>query len=511
METTVQNPTPGHDWLDVLIIGAGVAGISAACHLRRNCPGKRFAIIERRNTVGGTWDLFRYPGVRSDSDMFTYGYSFKPWNKARLLADGQSILGYLGEAAREHDVDRNILFGRKVVRARWSSSASGWEVETLEESTGRTEIHRARFLVCCTGYYNYDRGYRPDFPGEAEFKGRIVHPQHWPDDLDYANKRVIVIGSGATAVTLVPSMAPQAAHVTMLQRSPGYLISFPANDAVARLCQRLLPRNTAYRLTRARYVALQRLSYILAKRFPAAMRRLLLELARRQLDGKVDMRHFTPRYQPWDQRLCVVPGGDFFRVLREGRASIVTDEIESFVGEGIRLSSGEVVAADIVVTATGLEVQMLGGMRLEVDGTPVPLSQRMMYKAVQLEGVPNLAMLIGYTNTSWTLKVDLAAEYVCRLLRHMDQHGYSRATPRAAAGQRAADTILDGLSSGYVRRAASVLPRQGQADPWLVSHNYHRDLSLLLKAPIENDGLDFGRAEEAGDARIGHAPVAVEA
>jgi cation diffusion facilitator CzcD-associated flavoprotein CzcO len=448
--------------LDVVFLGAGISGIGAACHLRRSCPDKRFAILERREAIGGTWDLFRYPGIRSDSDMATFGYSFRPWTEPSLLADGPSIRQYVVDTAREYDVERHVRFGRKVMRCTWSSAETCWTVTA--EHDGAVEEYRARFLIGCTGYYNYDAGYAPRFPGEDDFVGTIVHPQHWPETLDYANKRVVVIGSGATAVTLVPTLARTAAHVTMLQRSPSYFLSVPAIDPFAK-AMRGLPPKLAYRVTRARNAAIVRSLYVMSRKYPAAMRRLLLAQVRRQLAGAVDMVHFTPSYDPWDERLCVLPNGDLFAALRGDRASIVTDHVAAFTPAGIRLRSGKEIEADIVVKATGLEVEMLGGIEVLVDDVPVRVRDLMVYKGVLVENIPNVAIIFGYTNISWTLKVDLACEYVTRLLRHMDSHGLARVTPRDREGQRTDDTILGSLSSGYIQRAADRLPRQSKRTP----------------------------------------------
>ncbi|TXH05854.1 MAG: NAD(P)/FAD-dependent oxidoreductase [Nevskiaceae bacterium] len=486
--------------VDVLIIGAGLSGIGAACHLRRQCPDKTFAVLERREAIGGTWDLFRYPGIRSDSDMYTFGFNFKPWTEPRVLADGPSIRRYVTETAREYDVESQIRFRRKVLRADWSTAQSRWTVEALNEATGETEQYAASFVIGCTGYYNYDAGYRPKFPGETKFKGQIVHPQHWPEGLDYEGKRVVVIGSGATAITLVPSMTDKAAHVTMLQRSPTYIMSVPAIDPLAARLQRLLPDKIAYRLNRARNINVQRLLYQASRRHPRLIRRLLLGLVRKQV-GEANMRHFTPNYMPWDQRLCVVPNGDLFRALREGKASMATDQIESFTADGIRLKSGETLKADIIVTATGLDVQMFGGIEMAVDGEPVKVKDRLTYKGVLVEGVPNAAIVFGYTNASWTLKADLAAEYVCRLLKHMDQNGYRQVMARDREGCGTEDTVLGGLSSGYIQRAADKLPRQGSHRPWKVVQDYLRDIPIMRRGALEDGVLEFD-GKPSADRRL---------
>lgn len=477
--------------VDVLIVGAGISGIGAACHLRRECPGKSFAILERRQSIGGTWDLFRYPGIRSDSDMYSFGYNFRPWTEPKVLADGPSIRRYVTETAREYDVERHIRFGLKVLSADWDSRRQRWTVEALHEASGDTQRYDAGFLMGCTGYYNYDAGYRPEFPEESRFKGQIVHPQHWPEGLDYRGKRVVVIGSGATAITLVPSMAEAAAKVTMLQRSPTYILSVPAVDAIAAALQKWLPSTLAYRINRGRNITLNRLLYRAARSRPKAVRRLLLGLVRRQIGDKVDMRHFTPDYMPWDQRLCVVPNGDLFKALRSGKAEMATDHIECFTETGIRLKSGTELPADIVVTATGLDVQLMGGVAVRIDGEPFAVKDRLTYKGVLMEGVPNAAIIFGYTNISWTLKADIAAEYVCRLLKHMDRKGYAQVTPRDPGDHRTEDTVLGSLASGYIRRAADRLPRQGSAAPWQITQDYVRDAPVLRYGSLEDEALEF--------------------
>lgn len=489
--------------VDVLIIGAGLSGIGMACHLTREQTGRSYAILERRTAIGGTWDLFKYPGIRSDSDMYTFGYGFRPWNGTKVLADGPHIRQYVEDTAAEYGVTEHIHFGRKVTTARWSSATETWTVEALDEQTGAVETFTSNFLVGCTGYYDYDNGYLPEFPGAADFGGQIVHPQHWPEDLDYRGKKVVVIGSGATAITLIPAMSDDAAHVTMLQRSPTYITTLPANDPVAvgmKLAK--VPDKVAYRIGRARNIALQRASFELSRTNPAASRRVLLAAVRAQIGNKIDMRHFTPSYNPWDQRLCVVPNGDLFRVLRSGKASIVTDRIETFTERGIRLASGEELAADIVVSATGLRVQMLGGATLEIDGEPVVTRDRVVYKGTMLDGVPNAMMVLGYTNASWTLKADLAAEYFCRVLNHMREHGYTRMEAIAEEGDRSPDSVMGGaLTSGYIQRGDAVMPRQGTRGPWQVINSYFRDRKMLRKAPLDDGVLTFTRASHAAEAR----------
>ncbi|HZC74030.1 MAG TPA: NAD(P)/FAD-dependent oxidoreductase [Jatrophihabitans sp.] len=487
--------------VDVLILGAGVSGIGAACHLTRECPDKTYLVLERRERMGGTWDLFRYPGIRSDSDMFTFGYSFRPWNETRVLADGPSIQRYVAETAAEYGVDEHIRYGMHVLKAGWSSAAGVWSVEVRDAATKRRKRFTANFLMTCTGYYNYDHGYCPEFPGQADFPGPVIHPQHWPDELDYRGKKVVVIGSGATAVTLVPAMAPDAAHVTMLQRSPSYVLSLPAVDGISERLRRILPDSVVFRMARRRNIGLQRALYGLSRSRPSAMRRLMLKLAQRQLGGLSDMKHFSPAYDPWDQRLCIVPDGDLFKSVRSGRAEIITDGIERFTPTGIRLISGEELEADIIVTATGLDVQMLGGAEMEIDGAPVAVNDVLTYKSVLLEGVPNATLVFGYTNASWTLKADLASEYTCRLLNHMDAHGYTQVVARATTADRGTGSVLDSLTSGYVRRAADRLPRQGARPPWQVRNDYLRDVPVLRYGAIDDGVLRFSRAAAKAAAK----------
>ncbi|HZR35759.1 MAG TPA: NAD(P)/FAD-dependent oxidoreductase [Nevskia sp.] len=482
------------DHYDVLIVGAGLSGIGMACHLAMECPEKQVAILERRNAIGGTWDLFRYPGIRSDSDMFSFGYKFRPWNELKVLADGPSIRKYVTETAQQYGVDRKIQYGLKIVSANWSSEQKLWTLTALHEASGEQRTFRCSFLVSCTGYYNYDKGYLPHFPGVERFKGQCIHPQHWPENLDYRGKRVVVIGSGATAVTLVPAMAADAAHITMLQRSPSYIFSVPGFDKLSAVLRHVLPERWVYRLARWRNITLQRWIYKAARRWPDRVRALLLAGVRSKLGKDFDMRHFTPSYKPWDERLCAVPDADLFEAIKSGKASVVTDHIETFTERGILLKSGQQLEADIIVTATGLQVQTFGGVDLKVDGQPRPMSQLMMYKGVLLQDVPNMAWIIGYTNAPWTLKADIASQYVCRLLQHMRRRGLAVVTAKAPAGMAEDDTILGSLSSGYVRRAAHTLPRQGRALPWRVLHNYEVDRVTLLDDPIDDGQLSFAAA-----------------
>jgi len=485
---------------DVLIIGAGVSGIGLACHLARSCPEKSVAILERRSDIGGTWDLFRYPGIRSDSDMYTFGYSFRPWTQTKILADGPAIKGYVRETARDYNVEDNIHYGLDVRRAKWSSEQACWTVYARDESTGGNRRFSCNFLLGATGYYHYDAGYKPDFPGEDQFKGQVIHPQHWPEDLDYTGKRVVIIGSGATAITLVPAMAKDAAHVTMLQRSPSYVASIPAIDRLSERLYQVLPDDWVYRMARKRNITLQNMIYKASQRWPGPMRWLLRKGVQWQVGDDVGMQHFDPSYNPWDERLCVVPNGDLFRTLKNGDASIVTDHIETFTENGIRLQSGKELEADIVVSATGLNLQLMGNMEVEVDGESVEVPERVMYKGVMLEGVPNAAMIFGYINASWTLKVDIAGEYLGRLLQHMDANGHGTAVPRDHEGCKAERSMLDALKSGYARRAAPLLPRQGTKAPWKVTHDYQADRKVLREDPIDDGFLEFKAAGRRRDA-----------
>jgi cation diffusion facilitator CzcD-associated flavoprotein CzcO len=476
------------DHYDVLIIGAGLSGIGMACRLATACPDKRVGILERRHAIGGTWDLFRYPGVRSDSDMFTFGYAFRPWNELKVLADGPSIREYILATAREYGIDGKIRFGLSTTRASWSSADSRWTVTAVDEQ-GEKQVFTAGFLVGCTGYYAYDRGYVPAFPDLDRYQGRFVHPQQWPDDLDWEGKRVLVIGSGATAITLVPALAGKAEHVTMLQRSPGYVFSVPSRDAISAGLLHVLPERLVYAMARRRNIALQRLLYRAAMRWPKRVRSLLLAGVRRRLDGAATLDDFSPAYDPWTQRVCVVPDNDLFDALRAGKASVWTDTVAGFTETGVRLSSGATIDADIVVSATGFQVQVLGGMTLDIDGTARDPGSLLTYKGVLLDGIPNAAVLFGYINASWTLKVDLAAQYVCRLLQHMDDRAADVVVPRAPPGQVLDVCILDALTSGYVMRGEAALPRQGRDAPWRVTHRYEVDRRVLLDEPVDDAWL----------------------
>lgn len=483
---------------DVLIIGAGLSGIGTACQLAGDFPHKTIAVLERRQRLGGTWDLFRYPGIRSDSDMFSFGYKFRPWHGTKVLADGASIRQYIADTAAEYGIDDKIHYGLKIVSADWSTPEGRWTLTAVDEATGQTRTYSCGYLVSCTGYYDYDSGYQPAFPGGGRFKGRCIHPQQWPQDLDYTGKKIVVIGSGATAVTLVPAMAGDAEHVTMLQRSPSYIFSVPAVDKISPVLRRFLPDKWVFGSARRRNILVQRGLYIACRRWPNAMRRLLLAQVRRKVGSSVDMSHFTPRYMPWDERLCAVPDGDLFTVLTSGDASVVTDHIDTFTENGILLKSGRELDADIIVTATGLEIQLLGGVRLTVDGQARELHDQLTYKGVLVESIPNLAWVFGYTNAPWTLKSDLAGEYLCRLLKHMDDNGHTVATPRDRENSALNVGMLDELQSGYVQRAKHLLPRQGAKQPWKVLMHYGRDSTMLRDDPIDDGLLQFAAPRLAG-------------
>ena len=440
--------------------------------------------------MGGTWDLFRYPGVRSDSDMYTLGYRFRPWRDNKAMADGPSILSYIRETATEYGVEKLIRYEHRVRRASWSTHDTRWtvDVETGPEKTPAR--FSCSFLYLCTGYYDYDNGYTPEWRGVDRFRGKMVHPQKWPEDLDYFNKRVVVIGSGATAVTLVPAMAEHAAHVTMLQRSPSYVVSRPAEDRVANLLRKCLPDSTAYAAARWKNVLAGTFFYNLARKRPNIFKWMVARGVRKELREKYDAKHFTPPYNPWDQRLCLVPDSDLFRAIRDGRVSVVTDQIETFTENGLLLKSGEHLDADIIVTATGLVLKLFSGMQLVVDDAPVDLAKTLVYKGMMFSDIPNLAFAIGYTNASWTLKCDLAAEYVCRLLNHMDRNGYSSCAPRVRDPHIEEEPVID-FNSGYVLRALDSLPRQGSKTPWRLHQNYVKDLSMMRYGRVEDGTMEF--------------------
>ncbi len=498
---------PGEHF-DVLVVGAGISGIAAGYHLQTSCPDRTYAILEARDAIGGTWDLFRYPGIRSDSDMYTLGYSFKPWTEPRAIADGGAILGYLRETAREHGIDRKIRFGHRVKRAAWSSTDARWTVDVERGERCEPVQLTCNFLFMCSGYYDYAHGYTPEFPGIERFRGRVVHPQQWTDDVDYAGKRVVVIGSGATAVTLVPAMAKTAAHVTMLQRSPTYIVSLPGEDPLAGWLRRRLPARVAYGITRWKNVLLGLWFYNFCRRHPARARKIITGWLERELGPGYDVsRDFNPRYNPWEQRVCLVPDGDLFVAMREGRASIVTDQIETFTERGIRLRSGTELDADLIVTATGLNLLPLGGLEATVDGRRVEFANTFNYKGMMFSDVPNLALAVGYTNASWTLKAELICRYVCRLLNHMRATGTRQCTPRLRDGHVTEAPFLD-LTSGYVQRSIHLFPKQGSRIPWRLHQNYARDLLLLQRGKVDDGAMEFSNPAPAAARHDDRASLA---
>jgi cation diffusion facilitator CzcD-associated flavoprotein CzcO len=492
---------------DVLIMGAGLSGIDAGHHLQKLCPTKSYIILEQRERIGGTWDLFRYPGIRSDSDMLTMGYSFRPWTSPKAISPGADIREYVEATAREEGIDRHIRFRHRIERASWSSQTAKWTVDAVRTLPGgRSEavMLTCNFLFSCAGYYRYSSGYLPDFPDAGRFRGRLVHPQAWPEDLDYTGKRVLIIGSGATAVTLLPAMAETAGHVTMLQRSPTYIISLPGHDAIANFLRRILPSVWAYRISRLKNVGFMIYLYQLARRFPNFLKTALIRKVREELGPDYDVEtHFTPRYNPWEQRLCLVPDSDMFQAIRAGRASVVTGGIDAFTEKGIRLKSGQELEADIVITATGLVMQTFGGAELWVDGRKVDPGRKLAYKGVMMSDVPNMASVFGYINASWTLKADLICSYVCRLLKAMDRKDMRQVTPRPRE-QHAVAPFVEHFSSGYIQRAIANWPKQGSKPPWRVHQNYIRDKIALEWSRLEDGYLEFsGPAVEPMEAVSG--------
>ncbi len=480
---------------DVLIVGAGLSGIGAAVHLHQRCPSKRYVILEGRPSMGGTWDLFRYPGIRSDSDMHTLGYSFKPWRHAKAIADGASILDYVKETAAEYGVDRHIRYGLRATRAAWSTDDAAWTVDAAQVDGGDPVRFTCNFLYMCAGYYSYRQGHTPEFPGQADFKGTIIHPQQWPEDLDYRGKKVVVIGSGATAMTLVPAMAKDVDHIVMLQRSPTYVISRPDRDVIANGLRKILPERWAYAITRWKNTALQQFLYQRTRTHPEQVKKKLLDLVRKELGPTYDVAtHFTPSYNPWDQRLCLVPNSDLFAALRSGKAEVITDRIARFTEHGIALASGAKLDADIIVTATGLNLVVLGEMEFAVDGAPVDFADTWTYKGMMSSGVPNMISTFGYINASWTLRADLTAEYACRLLNHMDQLGVKQVTPMLRESDRnmPARPWIDNFSSGYMQRVMHRFPKQGDRAPWLNPQSFRRDRKMIRYGEIEDGALVFG-------------------
>jgi len=481
-------------FFDVVIVGAGLSGVGAAVHLQDKCPGKTYIILEGRDSLGGTWDLFRYPGIRSDSDMHTLGYCFKPWRDAMAIADGPSILKYVKDTAAEHGIDKHIRYRHLVKKATWSSSDAVWTIEAHGDETGEVVAIRCNMLLMCPGYYSYEGGHTPAFPGRDRFAGEVVHPQQWPEDLDYRGKKVVVIGSGATAVTLIPAMADAAEHVVMVQRSPSYVVSLPAKDRIANFLRMFLPDKVAYAITRWKNIRFQLLVYRRTRTKPDKIKRMMLDMVRKELGPDYDIeKHFTPRYNPWDQRLCLVPDSDLFHAIKSGKASVVTDHIDTFTEKGILLKSGEELDADIIITATGLDLVVLGGMRFIVDGKPVNFPDTVSYKGMMYSDVPNLISTFGYINASWTLHADLIAEYACRLINHMDANGYRQSTPVVSAEYKDMQTLpwISEFSSGYIQRVMHLFPKQGDREPWINTQNYKLDKKVLRHGPIDDGVLSF--------------------
>ena len=488
-----ESPSDRPEHFDVMIIGAGLSGIGAACHLEDHCPGKTYAILETRDAIGGTWDLFRYPGIRSDSDMHTLGFSFRPWKERKAIADGPAIWKYVNETADAYDVRKHIRFRHALMRAEWSSEDRAWHLEVRRDDDDATIRMSCNFLQMCSGYYNYKRGYRPEFEGQSEFEGVVVDPQFWPEDLDYAGKRVAVIGSGATAMTIVPNMAEQAAHVTMVQRSPTYVVSRPAEDRISLFLRRILPEKWAYAATRFKNVRLQNFMYGRTRTQPLKVKERLLNMLKKELPEEMVEAHFTPSYNPWDQRLCLIPDGDLYEQIRAGKVSVVTDHIDCWTKSGIRMQSGEHVDADIIVTATGLEMQVMGGVEFAMDGEKIDFAEHFTYKGMLFSDVPNLVNTFGYINASWTLRADLTSEYTCRVLNRMDELGAKVAVARLADEDRDMPALpwIQDFPAGYMTRAMHLFPKQGDREPWLNTQNYLRDKKMVRHAPLEDGTLRF--------------------
>ena len=489
------------EYFDIAIVGAGLSGIGTAYYLQAKCPSKSYIILEGRNSIGGTWDLFRYPGIRSDSDMYTLGYNFKPWREAKSIADGPSILKYLRETAAENGINKRIRYGHLVKNATWSSADAVWTIEAERKDTGETVRLRCNFLLMCSGYYSYEKGYTPEEFEKSKnincFKGQIVHPQEWPKDLNYQGKKVAIVGSGATAITIVPEIAKEAEQVVMLQRSPTYVVSRPDKDVLANFLHKILPEKIAYSLIRWKYIESQQSFYRLARKKPEEVKQKLLEMVREELGPDYDIKtHFTPQYNPWDQRLCLVPNSDLFQAIRSGKVSIVTDLIDTFTEKGILLKSGKELEADIIVTATGLNCIFLGGVKFSVDDRPVEFPNTYTYKGIMYSDVPNLISFLGYVNVSWTLRSDLIAEYVCRLIDYMDKKGFRQCSPRLRDEERNMPTrpLIDKLSSGYIQRAIQLFPKQGDREPWISSQNYQREKKIFRHEPIEDSVLTFSNS-----------------
>jgi cation diffusion facilitator CzcD-associated flavoprotein CzcO len=493
------------EFFDVVIVGAGLSGIGAAYHLQDKCPGRSYVILEGRDTMGGTWDLFRYPGIRSDSDMHTLGYNFKPWRAAKAIADGPSILNYVKETAAENDIKKHVRYGHLVKEASWSSKDAAWTIGIERKGTGETSAIRCNFIMMCAGYYSYEGGYTPEFKGRDRFEGDIIHPQEWPENLDYRGKKVVVIGSGATAVTLIPAMAEDAEHVVMVQRSPTYVVSRPEKDVIANFLRKVLPDKLAYAITRWKNIRFQQAVYRRTRTDPDKVKRMLLDWVRKELGPDYDVEtHFTPRYNPWDQRLCLVPNSDLFRSIRAGRASVVTDHIDTFTEKGLLLESGKELEADIIITATGLNLVLLGGAEFVVDGQTVDFSRTFSYKAMMYSDVPNLVTTFGYINASWTLRADLTAEFACRVINHMKKTGCRQCTPRLRDEDRDMPALpwITEFSSGYMQRILPRFPKQGDREPWINTQNYSLDKKLLRHGAVDDGVLLFGNPVQHSDEDV---------
>ena len=475
------------EFRDVIIIGAGLSGIGAACHLSKNCPDKSYAVLEGREQMGGTWDLFKYPGIRSDSDMYTLGYNFKPWTDPQAIADGPSILKYIKETASEFNVTDKIRYQQKVTKIDWDSESARWTL-TINQGDQHTQM-QCSFLITCTGYYNYQAGYTPEFPGRNNYQGTFIHPQHWPETLDYSNKKIVVIGSGATAVTLVPELAKKATSVTMLQRSPTYLTSLPRVDHLSVWMRKVLPDTWVYRFARTRNIGFTIAFYNYCKKFPNNARKFIAKMAKKDLPDHFDMKHFDPKYNPWDERVCVVPDSDMFQAISDGKADVMTDTIETFTETGLKLDSGKELEADIIISATGLDIQIMGGIEVSVDGQAYDFSEKMIYRGVLFQDLPNLGMIFGYTNASWTLKSDLVSEYMCRVINHLDKTNTNTAVPKDNQSMKHIP-FMD-MSSGYIQRALHKAPKQGEKLPWRLYQNYLKDMFMLRYGKLDDDVLTF--------------------
>ena len=479
--------------IDVLIVGAGISGIGAGYYLKNKCPSKSFKILESRNNLGGTWDLFKYPGIRSDSDMTTMGYRFKPWTGKNLVADGGAILDYLNDVVDENGFRDKIQYDSHVTKAWWKSNESKWYVTYQDSAHGNESMITCNFLYFCVGYYDYENGHEPEFEGQSDFNGDIIHPQHWPENLNYKDKNVVVIGSGATAVTLIPSMADETKHITMLQRSPTYYMVRPNIDPIGAFFRRFMGKTVSYFVMRWKNIQLQSWFFKRARKDPKLIKEFLIGVVKEKLNPEYNVdKHFTPSYNPWEQRLCLVPDGDLFNAINEGKASVVTDHVDSFTSNGIKLKSGNELPADIIVTATGLKLMICSNIEIKVDDETIDISDTMTFKGMMVSNVPNVVWTFGYTNASWTLRADLTAEYTCKILNYMDKHDYKVATPSPNSEIGEDGTWLD-FNSGYVTRSAHLFPRNGDRDPWRNTQNYIKDVVDLRYGNVKDEELIFSK------------------